>query len=271
MRAPVTPGIHAAGDEARHLHRVRRDVAAQTLAAGREHRLHGRVLGQGIEPGAAARIVHGDFHERRPRHVADDDAIVEVEGAGVLGAGQRLLDAGLREQQQLRRHRDAEGVERGGKIAAPRVVGGTRLELAIRLDDQRRHPGRPIVDRRVLVKEACERLGGRCGLAGHGHSPGGHRGRDQQTNAHWRRGYSGWRRKGKPRPGLRRLPLWYSRTLGIEQQLDRPWTFLQEATNASTQVPRGSAGSGCALHHRALRAEDDPAEDRRRRQPARAQ
>jgi hypothetical protein len=56
--------------------------------------------------------VRGQLDERRTRDVADDDAIVEVERARPLRAREGMLNAGFREQQDLRLDRDVEFVEK---------------------------------------------------------------------------------------------------------------------------------------------------------------
>jgi hypothetical protein len=51
--------------------------------------------------GAVLRVLHRDLELQRARNVRHDHAIVEVEGARVLWAGERLLGTGLGEQQDL--------------------------------------------------------------------------------------------------------------------------------------------------------------------------
>ena len=66
------------------------------------------VLLQRLEDHALPGIVRGHFNQRRARDVADDDAIVEIQGARILRSGEGMLDAGLRKQQQLRFDRDVQ-------------------------------------------------------------------------------------------------------------------------------------------------------------------
>src|SRR5215510_645009 len=88
-----------------HAERVTGAMTAQTLEGALELRgSASRVLTliEGVEHDARRRVVRRNLEDRRVAHPPDRDAIVEVDRTGTLLVDKLALQAGTREDQQLR-------------------------------------------------------------------------------------------------------------------------------------------------------------------------
>src|SRR5436190_15266505 len=94
QRAAVGCHIDAADEDARHIKAVGREMTAGATLRPDDVAC-ARRLRQCLKDHTLPWIVRRDFDYRRAWNVSDEDAIVEVEGAGILGAGVGTLDAGL--------------------------------------------------------------------------------------------------------------------------------------------------------------------------------
>jgi hypothetical protein len=76
-------------------------MTAETRVATREDRRGPRCLIECVEDGALSRVMCNQLEYRGAAHVADDDAVVEEDRAGIGGTRQLTLHTRFREHQHL--------------------------------------------------------------------------------------------------------------------------------------------------------------------------
>ena len=118
---PVVAHGVAAHNHAGHVERARRHVTGETTRPASEDRRSGRLV-ERVEHHPLLRIVGRELDCGSARDVADDDRLIEEDGARVLRADVGALHAGFREHQQLRFHRHAEGFQNGHQVAGSRIA-----------------------------------------------------------------------------------------------------------------------------------------------------
>ena len=99
-------------------------MTAQADEGALELRRTGRRVGalvEGVEHDAGGLVVCCDFDNVAVAHPAERDAVVEKQRSRILFADPLALQAGAREDEQLRIHRNLQRVERGPKESAAPV------------------------------------------------------------------------------------------------------------------------------------------------------
>jgi hypothetical protein len=160
-RPPGDVGEHAADQDTGHAKAVRGEMTREAPVGALEPRgiTQAGVLLQGLKDDALPRIVRRHLQERRARDVPDDDAIVEVQGARVRRVCERMLDAGFREQQDLRFDRYVELCQHGAEKPRSAVElegGGTGAEVALQHRYVIAQCRAAIVDCRMLIEGTGE-------------------------------------------------------------------------------------------------------------------
>ena len=163
--------------------RDRRRVVA--LQAGRglplELRVLARLLLERVEDAAELRVGGGHFHDRPALHPADVHIVVEIDRARRPGRDVIDLQAGPREDEPLRRHRDVQMAEDRGQVAVLRIELERRpalVEIALEPRDGVGRRGGGVGDGALLA----------VGLSGEGGAGNGQR--QQRQSREQRR--SGW-------------------------------------------------------------------------------
>jgi hypothetical protein len=91
-------------------------MAPQTILTALETWPVIRLLGQGVENDTSQRIKRGQFDEASI-HPRDGNRIVEKDSAGVARLDQISLQAGLRENRNLRLNRNMKSLKQGSQVA----------------------------------------------------------------------------------------------------------------------------------------------------------
>src|SRR5207237_1229767 len=127
--------------ETRHVQRVARHVAAEADEFALELQWTGARIGlllERVEDDALRRVGYRDLQQIAAAHPSHRDAIVEEQSARVLLADAPALEAGAREDEELRIDRQVERREGGGQVAALLVEGELQLavlQLLVDVDD----------------------------------------------------------------------------------------------------------------------------------------
>jgi hypothetical protein len=161
----------AAHQQPGHFERRAAVVARQAEIAALDHRLLGRALIERVEHDPLPRILRGEFQELGAMDEAERHGVVEVDRPRIARGDSRRLDAGLREQQQLRGGRHAERLEHRRQIPVHGIEGqrgGAALEIGVEPRDPVGGRGREVGDRGLAHQVGGEirELAGRRGDCG---------------------------------------------------------------------------------------------------------
>jgi hypothetical protein len=107
--------------QARHAERIDGHVTTQADEGALELRRTGRRVGaliEGVEHDAGGLVVRRDFDDVAVAHPAERDAVVEKQRSWILFADPLALQAGAREDEQLRIRRNLQRVKRRPKKSA---------------------------------------------------------------------------------------------------------------------------------------------------------
>src|SRR5689334_12642339 len=94
--------------------------AGGVVAAERQR--SGARLRQGVEDRALSRVVGRELQDLAATYPAHRDLIVEVDGPRIRRSDTRGLEAGFREDQQLRLHRDIERLQNRAQVSIRRLA-----------------------------------------------------------------------------------------------------------------------------------------------------